>query len=67
MEMIKDFAIRMLQNNPNISNNPINQELVNVIKNNDSQRGEEIANNLCNTYGISKEEAIRRAKLFFNI
>ncbi len=67
MEMLEVFAKNLLASNPNIANNPINQELINVIQNNDSKRGEEIANNLCQTYGITKEEAIRRARMFFNI
>lgn len=61
------FAINMLNQNPQIANNPRAQELLQVIQNGDSAKGEQIANNLCNTMGVSKEQAIRDAKQFFHI
>jgi hypothetical protein len=64
---IMQFAANMIRNNPNIANNPRNKDLVNVILNGDSARGEQIATNLCNTYGVSKEDGIQQAKQFFNI
>lgn len=33
----------------------------------DAQKGEEIARNLCNTMGITPEEATKQAANFFNI
>lgn len=61
------FAINMLNRNPQIANNPRAQELLQVIQNGDSAKGEQIANNLCTTMGVSKEQAIRDAKQFFHI
>lgn len=65
--MIDNLLNALISRNPNIANNPRNQEFLNVIRSGDSVRGQQIAENLCNTYGVSKEEAIMQAKKFFNI
>lgn len=62
-----DFALRMLKNNPNIANNPQAMNYLNILESGDSQKGEEVANNILNEYGLSKEEAIQQAKSFFHI
>lgn len=59
--------LNMAQSNPNIANNPQAQEMLNVVKSGDAQKGEEIARNLCNTMGITPEEATKQAANFFNI
>lgn len=64
---IMDFAINMINQNPSIANNPQAKDLMEVIRSGDSTRGQQIAENLCNTYGVPKEEAISQAKGFFNI
>lgn len=67
MNPMLNFAMNMIKNNPQVANNPMAKEMINVIESGDSKRGEEIANNLCNTYGTSKEQAVSDAKKFFNI
>lgn len=64
---IRNMALNLLSQNPSISNNPNAQEFINVIRSGDSVRGEQIAQNLCNTYGVSKEDAVKNAKSFFNL
>lgn len=64
---MRDMALNLLMQNPNVANNPNAQEFIQVIQNGDSVKGEQIAQNLCNTYGISKEDAIRNAKSFFHL
>ena len=64
---VRDMALNILSRNPNIANNPNAQEFINVIRSGDSARGEQIAQNLCNTYGVSKEDAVKNAKSFFNL
>lgn len=67
MNDLKSFAMMMLKQNPNIMNNPQAQHMVSIIQNGDSQQGQQIAENLCKTYGISKEDAIQQAKQFFGM
>lgn len=55
----------MIAKNPQIANNPRNKEMFNVIQSGDTKKGQEIAQNLCNTYGVSQQEAIDQARKFF--
>ena len=61
------FAGDLIARNPNIANNPQARELASVLQAGDARKGRQIAENLCNTYGVSKEEAIQQAKRFFNL
>lgn len=67
MPNMRDIALQMIQNNPNIANNPRAQEMITIIQNGDSQKGQELAQNLCATYGVSPDQAFQQAKRFFNI
>lgn len=67
MNDFKSFAMQILRQNPNIMNNPQLQHMISVVQNGDSQQGQQIAENLCKTYGISKEDAIQQAKQFFGM
>lgn len=62
-----DFALSMIERNPNLRNNPNAREMINVIRSGDAQRGQQIAQNLCNTYGVDKDQAISQARSFFHI
>lgn len=62
-----NFAMQMIQNNPNISNNPQAQHMVEVIQSGNAEEGEKIANNLLQSYGVDKDTALKQAKSFFNI
>lgn len=64
---LKNMAMNLLAKNPAIANNPQAQHYLGVIQNGDSTQGQQIAENLCQTYGISRDEAIRQAKQFFNL
>lgn len=52
---------------PSMANNPNAQAMLEVVRSGDAARGEQIANNLLKTYGMSKEEALAQAKRFFNV
>lgn len=64
---ILNLAMTMINNNPQIANNPQAKSMIEVIQSGDAERGRQIAENLCNTYGVSKEDAIKQAKSFFKI
>lgn len=63
----RQMAMNLISQNPAIANNPQAQEYLKVIQSGDAQRGQEIAENLCQTYGVSREDAISQAKRFFNL
>lgn len=67
MPNLKDFALDYIRQNPNVANNPNAQSMLSVIESGDSEKGEQIARNLCQTYGITPEQAIRQAKQFFGL
>lgn len=61
------FAMGMLQQNPQLQNNPQAKGLMEIIQSGDSERGRQMAENLCKTYGVSPEQAIQDARKFFYI
>ena len=63
----RQMAMNLISQNPNIANNPNAQEFIQVIQNGDSQRGQQIADNLCQSYGISRDEALKNAMSFFRL
>ena len=60
------FAQKMIQSNQDkIPNTPWAQAAVNAIMNNDAATGAQIAQNLCNSNGVTKEQALKNAADFF--
>lgn len=63
----RDFAMRMIRNNPSITNNPIAQNYINVLQSGDAQKGQQIAQNILNSYGMTKEQAMQQVQQIFHI
>lgn len=63
---IQQFAIAMLKRNPEIRNNQNAKEMIDCIEKNDASRGEQIANNILNSRGVSRNEAVSQARNFFS-
>lgn len=64
---MKDFALMMISRNPMVANNPQFKQMIDVIQNGNDEQGQQIAENICKTYGVSKEDALTDAKRFFGI
>ena len=62
MSRITDLAAQMIRNNPNIQQTPLAQAGINAILSNDAKAGEQLANNILNSMGMTKEEALKIAK-----
>lgn len=62
MPNIYDFAIGLVQKNPDMANSPIGQNFIEALRNRDSQKGEELANNILNAQGIDKNTAMNDIK-----
>lgn len=62
-----NFAMQMIQNNPNIANNPQAKHMIEVIQSGNAEEGQKIANNLLQSYGVSKDDALQQAKSFFHL
>ena len=61
------FVQNIVRNNPQLQANPQTQQMLNVIMSGDSVRGQQIAQNLCKSMGITPEDAVATAKRFFNM
>ncbi len=55
---------RMIRMNPNLQNNPQAQQYIQVLMNGDSKRGEELARNICQSYGVTPEQGVQQAQSF---
>lgn len=64
---MKDFALMMISRNPRVASNPQFKQMIDVIQNGNDEQGQQIAENICKTYGVSKEDAVADAKRFFGI
>lgn len=60
-------AIDMLERSPQFAGNQNAMQMLDCIKKNDSKRGQQIAENLCKTYGVTPEQAIQQARRFFGM
>lgn len=66
MSPLQALISRAVQS-PALSSNPNARSMLEVVQSGDASRGEQIANNLLKTYGVSKEDALAQAKRFFNL
>lgn len=60
-----NFVNRLLAGNPQLRNNPMAHNALSAIQNGDDATGEQIARNLCESYGITPEAAYAQAMRFF--
>lgn len=67
MPDMKQIAMMMLQRNPNIANSPQGQQFMQILKNDDAEKGQQMAQNFCQSYGVKPEDALKQAKQFFNL
>lgn len=61
------FLQNAMRQNPNIANNPQAQNFLQILQNSDSQKGQQVAENLLNTYGMTKEQGMNQVRNFFHI
>ena len=59
--------IDRIKANPNIAGNPQALAYIEVLESGDTKRGKELANNLLETYGMTREDALAQAKQFFRL
>jgi len=52
----------LLSSSPQIQNNPNAKRMIDVIQSGDSIQGAQIADNLCKTYGVTREQATQQAQ-----
>ena len=64
----RNFALNMIKQNPKyqqMMNNPNSAELIRILETGDAEAGAKVAQNICDTYGVTKEQATQQAMNFF--
>lgn len=64
---IVQFAVNKLKQKPEVATSPLGQQFINILQTNDVNAGVEMANNLLNSYGLTKEQGIQQARNGFHI
>lgn len=60
------FLQAQLSNNPNIANNPQAQNYIQILQSGNAQAGQQIAENLLKTYGMTKDQGMNQVRQFFH-
>lgn len=66
MPNLPQIAMQLLQQNQQIANSPQGQQLMQILQNGDVAAGEQMARNICASYGMTEQQMLMRALNFFN-
>lgn len=61
------FLQNAMRQNPTIANNPQAQNFLQILQSGDAQKGQQVAENLLKTYGMTKEQGMNQVHNFFHI
>lgn len=64
---LRDMALGIIGRSPQVAQNPNAQHMLQVIQSGNQAEGERIARNLCQSYGMTPEQALQQARGFFRI
>ncbi len=64
---ISQLAMQLLSRNPRLANNPQAQYMLQVIQSGDSVEGQKIAENILQSYGMTKEQGMQQAMQMFGL
>lgn len=67
MPNLEQFALMLLKKNPKIASSPQGKEFMDILESGDAERGQQMAQNYCKSYGVTPEEGYNQARKFFNI
>lgn len=65
MNSLALMAMNMLQNRPDVMNNPKNKELIEVLRSGDDVEGQRIAKEICSQNGETLASAMTKVRQFF--
>lgn len=67
MNSLAMMAMNMLQNSPEIKNDPLKAEMLKCIREGDDAKGKRLAEQLCNEHGETPQTATTKARRFLGI
>lgn len=62
---MRGLALNLLAQSPAISQSPMGQQFLHILQTNDVQAGEQMALNICNSYGSNPNDMLLKATRFF--
>lgn len=62
-----EFARNLINQNPQIANNPNNKPLIDAIMSGNSEQCMKVAQDICNANNVLPSQAMNMAQRFFNI
>lgn len=64
---LAQMAMNRISSDPSFRNNPQARAFADIMQRGDVAQGQEMARNLCQSFGVSEQEALQQAKSFFRI
>lgn len=64
---LAQMAMNRISSDPSFRNNPQAKAFVDIMQRGDVAQGQQMAKNLCQSFGVSEQEALQQAKSFFRI
>lgn len=62
---MQQMLMQQAMSDPRIANNPQAQNILNILKSGDAVAGEQMARNLCQTYGMDPQQGVAQAQQAF--
>lgn len=66
-QQIGQLAMQLISRNPNLQNNPQAMNMIQLIQSGDSVQGQRVAENILQSYGMTKEQGIQQAMQMFGL
>ncbi len=64
---LAQMAMNRISSDPNFQRNPQARAFMDIMQRGDVTQGQQMARNLCQSFGVSEQEALQQAKSFFKI
>lgn len=64
---LAQMAMNRISSDPNLQKNPQARAFIDIMQRGDIAQGQQMARNLCQSFGVSEQEALQQAKSFFRI
>lgn len=67
INMAMNFMQQRMQSDPRFAGNQMAQEFMDILKSGDATRGAQMADNICQSYGVSREDALKQSRQYFRM
>lgn len=64
MANMRDLLFRLAQSNPQVSQNPLAQQAINIIQNGTEEQKQQMLSNMCETFGMNQSALAQSAGAF---